>query len=82
MFHILKSKQLEIYEMQEGGGQPHIYPKNFDNWEIPLPPLEIQDQIVKEIEESIIETIKPYKGTRLESHKKNNFNSFNIFTRQ
>ena len=50
LFHILKSKQQAIYEMQEGGGQPHIYPKNFDNWEIPLPPLEIQEQIVKEIE--------------------------------
>ena len=36
--------------MQEGGGQPHIYPKHFDNWDIPLPPLEIQEQIVKEIE--------------------------------
>jgi type I restriction enzyme M protein len=36
--------------MQDGGGQPHIYPKNFDTWEIPLPPLEIQEQIVKEIE--------------------------------
>jgi len=30
-------------------------------------------------ENSIIENIKPYKGTRLESHKKNKFNSFNIF---
>ena len=50
LFHILKSKQLAIYEMQEGGGQPHIYPKNFENWEIPLPPIEIQEQIVKEIE--------------------------------
>ena len=36
-------------------------------------------KVVEEIEESIIENIKPYKGTRLESHKKNNFNSFNIF---
>jgi type I restriction enzyme S subunit len=36
--------------LQEGGGQPHIYPKHFDNWEIPVPPLEIQEQIVKEIE--------------------------------
>ena len=50
LFHIIKNKQLEIYEMQEGGGQPHIYPKHFDNWDIPLPPLEIQEQIVKEIE--------------------------------
>jgi type I restriction enzyme M protein len=50
LFYVLKSKQNEIYEMQEGGGQPHIYPKHFDNWEIPLPPLEIQEQIVKEID--------------------------------
>ena len=50
LYFLLKSKQNEIYEMQEGGGQPHIYPKHFENWEFPLPPLEIQEQIVKEIE--------------------------------
>jgi type I restriction enzyme M protein len=50
LFQLLKCKQSEIYEMQEGGGQPHIYPKHFDNWEIPLPPLSIQEEIVKEIE--------------------------------
>jgi type I restriction enzyme M protein len=50
LFHILKSKQQDIYSLQEGGGQPHIYPKHFENWEIPLPPLEIQQQIVAEIE--------------------------------
>ena len=38
-----------------------------------------EGKVDEEIEESIIENIKPYKGTRLESHKKNNFNSFNIF---
>jgi len=50
LFQILKSKQIEIYSNQEGGGQPHIYPKHFDDFEIPLPPLEIQQQIVVEIE--------------------------------
>lgn len=50
LFHILKSRQQEIYSYQEGGGQPHIYPKHFENFEIPLPPLEIQQQIVAEIE--------------------------------
>lgn len=50
LFHILKSKQQEIYSYQEGGGQPHIYPKHFESWEIPLPPIEIQQQIVNEIE--------------------------------
>jgi type I restriction enzyme M protein len=50
LFHILKSKQQEVYSYQEGGGQPHIYPKHFDNFDIPLPPLEIQQRIVAEIE--------------------------------
>jgi len=50
LFHILKSRQEEIYSYQEGGGQPHIYPKHFENFKIPLPPLEIQKQIVAEIE--------------------------------
>lgn len=50
LFHILKSRQEEIYSYQEGGGQPHIYPKHFENFEIPLPPLEIQQQTVAVIE--------------------------------
>jgi type I restriction enzyme M protein len=60
LFYILKNKQLEIYELQEGGGQPHIYPKHFDNWHIPMPPLVIQEKIVKEIEDyqKIIEGAK------------------------
>ncbi len=50
LYQILKSRQQDIYSFQEGGGQPHIYPKHFENFEIPLPPLEIQQQIVAEIE--------------------------------
>ena len=71
LYFLLKSKQNEIYEMQEGGGQPHIYPKHFENWEVPLPPLEIQEQIVKEIEgyQKIIEgakmVVENYKPTIL-----------------
>lgn len=69
LYHILKSKQQEIYSYQEGGGQPHIYPKHFENFEFPLPPLEIQQQIVAEIEgyQKIIEgarqIVNHYKPT-------------------
>jgi hypothetical protein len=40
------------------------------------------DNIKEKLIEPImpIELIEPYKGTRLESHKKNKFNSFNIFS--
>jgi type I restriction enzyme M protein len=51
LFHLLKSRQLEIYSRQVGGGQPHIYPKSFDDFEIPLPPIEVQEEIVRELEQ-------------------------------
>jgi len=50
LFQILKGRQKQIYSNQEGGGQPHVYPKHFDLWKIPLPSLLIQQQIVNEIE--------------------------------
>lgn len=52
-----EGKQEEIYAMQRGGGQPHVYPKDLLPIKIPLPPLEIQEKIVAELEsyQSIIE---------------------------
>ena len=38
-----------------------------------------ENQTENQEQEQIQELIKEYKGTRLESHKKNRFNSFNIF---
>lgn len=51
LFHLLKLKQNEIYSRQVGGGQPHIYPKSFDGFEIPLPPIDVQEEIVRELEQ-------------------------------
>ena len=50
VFHALKFKQSEIYALQVGMGQPHVYPKDLSSFQIPLPPLEIQQEIVAEIE--------------------------------
>ncbi len=51
LFNVLKSRQSEIYSRQVGGGQPHIYPKSFDGFQIPLPPIEVQEEIVHELEQ-------------------------------
>ena len=51
LYHVLKSKQDFIYTLQTGGGQPHVYPKSFDGFQIPLPSLEIQKEIVEELEQ-------------------------------
>ena len=50
LYHLLKFKQNDIYLKQVGGAQPHIYPKSFDGFEIPLPPIEVQEEIVRELE--------------------------------
>jgi type I restriction enzyme M protein len=41
----------KIHEMTHGNTMQHITKSNFENIEIPLPPLEIQQQIVDEIEQ-------------------------------
>lgn len=50
LYSVLKAKQDDIYAFQQGGGQPHVYPKDLKTIKIPLPPLEIQEQVVEQID--------------------------------
>lgn len=50
IYYLLKSKQDYIYSLQSGMGIPHLYVKDLINYEIPLPPLEVQEEIVKELD--------------------------------
>lgn len=50
IFNILKAKQKDIYAFQQGGGQPHVYSKDLKKIKLPLPPIEVQEEIVKQIE--------------------------------
>lgn len=50
IFNILKTTQNKIYDLQQGMGQPHVYAKDLAKIKIPLPPLEIQEQIVAELD--------------------------------
>lgn len=68
LYHILKHKQDTIYSMQRGSGQPHIYPDDIRMLSIPLPPLEVQEKIVAQLEDyqniidgakKVIENYKP-----------------------
>ena len=47
---ILKCKQEEIYTLQKGAGQPHVYPNDLAKLNIPLPSLEKQQEIVTHIQ--------------------------------
>jgi type I restriction enzyme M protein len=68
LFYVLKSKQDDIYKLQKGSGQPHVYPNDLKNIQIPLPPLEVQEKVVAEIDgyqkiidgaRQIVENYKP-----------------------
>ena len=50
IYRILKEKQDYIYGLKSGAGIPHVYPKDFINLEIPLPPMSVQEEIVKELD--------------------------------
>ena len=49
-FYALKQKQKEIYKLQSGMGQPHVYAKDLKKLKIPLPPLSKQKEIVAAME--------------------------------
>lgn len=50
LYAILKQKTQAFVDLSGGGGQPNISQQIIKDFEIPLPPLEIQQQIVNEIE--------------------------------
>ena len=46
---ILKLKQKEIYNLQQGAGQPHVYVRDLEKINIPIPPLQKQKEITNKI---------------------------------
>lgn len=50
IYEFLKLIQKEIYWLQRGQAQPHVYGEDIAKIKIPLPPLDIQQKIVSEIE--------------------------------
>lgn len=68
IYHTIKAQQDRFYKLQSGMGQPHVYAKDIRQFKIPLPPLHIQEEIVKEIEgyqkiidgaKQVVENYKP-----------------------
>jgi type I restriction enzyme S subunit len=69
LYYYLKSIQLNIYKLQSGAAQPHLYSKNIELIEILIPSLEIQEEIVKYLEElfenNTKETLFNYSNNKL-----------------
>ena len=46
VYYFLASIQEQIYSTKKGGGVPHVHISSIDKFEIPLPPLPVQEAIV------------------------------------
>lgn len=47
VFYFLKNIQDKIHSTKKGSGVPHVHGSSIANLEIPVPPLEVQEEIVK-----------------------------------
>ncbi len=47
IYHFLLSIQYKIHDLKKGGGVPHVYTKDVEKIQIPIPPLPVQQEIVK-----------------------------------
>jgi type I restriction enzyme S subunit len=57
LYYFLVSKQERIYSLQKAGGVPHVYSSDIALLKIPLPPLPVQQEIVR-ILDTFTELIK------------------------
>ncbi|OLY65340.1 restriction endonuclease subunit S [Leptospira santarosai serovar Bananal] len=46
VYHLLKREQEKIHQMSKGGGVPHVRARDFEAYQIPIPPLAEQKRIV------------------------------------
>ena len=47
IYYYLTSIQERIYATKKGGGVPHVHISSIDKFEIPVPPLPVQEEIVR-----------------------------------
>lgn len=64
IYYFLKSQQKNIYDLQKGIAQPHVYPKDLARLNIPIPRLEIQKKIV-----AVLEKAQEVRTLRIEANK-------------
>ncbi len=81
IYLFLKSIQNEIYKLQKGQAQPHVYGEDLAQIKIPLPPKDIQEKIVSEIEvleekerkvREIVKSLKNEIATKFNTNTTNN----------
>ena len=72
VYHFLLSKQEKIYNMKQGAGIPHVYTKDVSKIKLPVPPMEVQREIVRILDSftSITEELTAKLTAELTARKK------------
>lgn len=73
-YNVLKVNQNKLFDLARGSAQPHVYPKDIENFKIPFPEPDIQEKIVKECQKVDDEVQKANKI--IEQSKQNIENGF------
>ena len=68
LFHFLKSKQEIIYQKKKGAGIPHVHISDVDIMKIPVPPIEVQEEIARILDKFI--ELESELEAELEARKK------------
>jgi type I restriction enzyme S subunit len=50
IYYVLKALQQEIYKLQQGAGQPHVYARDIEKFTIPIPAMPKQIEMLKHID--------------------------------
>lgn len=72
VFYFLKTIQHKIYATKKGAGIPHVHGSSIQNFEIPIPPLPIQQEIVRILDTftNLQNKLSTNLQTELEARKK------------
>ncbi|NLN94510.1 MAG: restriction endonuclease subunit S [Candidatus Hydrogenedens sp.] len=72
VFYFLANMQAELHSLKRGGGVPHVYVRNVAPLRIPLPPLPVQEEIVRILDEfsTLITELQSALAKELAARKK------------
>jgi type I restriction enzyme S subunit len=67
-YYWLQSIQQELHDLKSGGGVPHVYARDVGRLRVPVPPIEVQREIVKVLD--TFTELKTELETELEARRK------------
>ena len=72
IYYFLQNNQMKIHSLKKGGGVPHVYFKDMQKFLVPVPPLEVQEEIVRILDDytKSVEELKEKLNKELIARKK------------